>query len=225
MNRMREWKIWKDFSEKGYNFSVRKKGYQSPQEPLEKITSVTEGQIVCRSGYLVACNEIHIDVVLSRTQIPGPRDIIEKPITKIGENFHIDYNSFASAVPNIMQFDNDFVGFRNLWGDGMFAVLSSPNRYYVESYPCSFDDELTRDVKNGKTEEKKGSRIYHLEGLVGIGGGRMGIVDPTLHSVSRSEHPEKCFELFTVLKVEPGTYGCRFIDNHRKLSIRRISDN
>ena len=78
-------------------------------------------------------------------------------------------------------------------------------------------------IQKGDVEEMHGSRKYILEGLVGVGGGRMAIIDPEISPVSIDSKREKYFEMSTILKVKPGIYTCRFIDKNKKLSIKKIS--
>lgn len=116
-----------------------------------------------------------------------------------------------------------FVTFRNLWGDGMFGVFSSTNRFYVETNSPSDSDEVAKMIQKGDIEEGHGSRKYVLEGLVGVGSGTMAIIDPEISPVTVGSEREKYFDMSTILKVKPGTYTCKFIDKNKKLSIKRIS--
>jgi hypothetical protein len=202
MNRARKYNAWVNYSEKGYDF---KRDFS--EKPLNKVKSVTQGRVVCNSGQLVFCDSNAVKSICDA--ILSDKDM--------------------ARLPNLMQFNDDAVDFSNHWGDGMFAVLSNKGKnleVYAETYPTYLNAELTRDIIKGAVRETIEGRKYELEGLVGIGGGRMAIVDPTSYRVEKGKEAAQFFELFTVVKVPKGVYTCEFVDKGEeksKVSLRRNS--
>ena len=148
------------------------------------------------------------------------------PVFREGDGpFYINYTS----LPNLMQFNDDAVNFSNLFGDGMFAVLSNKGdnlEVYAETYPTDLSPKLTKAIMKGQVRERIDGRNYRLEGLVGLGSGRMAVVDPELYEVVKTKEASKFFELFTVVKVPKGVYVCEFVDKgeeNSKVSLRRAS--
>lgn len=206
-----------EFFRKKYIFKTQEEILKNHIKPLITIKPVNQGRVVCNSGYLVFCDSTSVSEILDSTDIMNDSDMRERkePIVKIGNHFKINYNSERIRLPNIMQFNEDFVDFSNLWGDGMFAVLHSTRRndfeVYVEAMPADITVELTIAAKNKDRKEKIEDKTFNLEGLVGVGGGRIAIVDPESYSITHLRYAGKHFDLHTVVKVPKGVYECRFV--------------
>ncbi len=200
-----DWKLLKKFSEKGFDFSKAEQTKHS-----KKIKSVEEGIVTITSGYLAICDSQEIEAYgqlpFSEYDSRGRR--------------RINLNNPTWSIPNMMQGDG-FVSFRNLWGDGCYAVLSSKNRFYVETDCPTMAESLAALIKQGDVEEKKGSRVYRLEGLVGVGCGSMVLTDPNSNHIQQPA--EEYHPISTILPVTPGVYVCRFIEGGKKLAIRKKS--
>lgn len=213
----KEQKLLRNYSQKGRSFPVG--GFAQSPESCGKISSVKIGTIDCRSGYLAVCDSCDLEVFRDKTII----DIDVTTFKKDGDKYRINFNSSLWVPPRLLQ-GLDFLVFRNLWGDGLFGALSSENRIYVETGANSFpNEEFLETIERGqKIEEKKGQKNYNFEGFIGIRGGSAAITDPEIHKIS---YAPKCFSISTVLEVEPGTYSCRFIEENKKFSIKKIKPN
>lgn len=201
----KDFALLKRYSERGFDFSKSEKVRSS-----KRVKSVEEGVVTISSGYLAVSDAQNIEAY---GQLPFA------DYQKSGRG-RINLNSSSWRVPRIMQGDS-FVAFRNLFGDGCFAVLSSNNRFYVETdFPITINQELITRIKEGDFEEKKGSRLYHLEGLVGVGCGTMVVTDPVSNPIEYAKGHE-ANETSTILSIRPGIYVCRFIEDGKKLAIRK----
>lgn len=179
------------------------KAAKKPLKILTKEKGTIEGQIISESGYLVVAEYFNF-------------------VKEIRQPLYSD-DCPREGPPILLQGDN-IIYFSNQFGDGIFDIYSTPRRIYVTTdLPVDFD-KLRKRLKSRKEIYDP----YSFEGVVGIGSGTAGIADP----VTR---PLKTFiddnikpdidkgEYFTILKVGGGTYACRFVDNNRRLSIRRVA--
>ena len=128
-------------------------------------------------------------------------------------------------VGNFVQLNNE-VHFTNKRGDGCYAVLSHGGKYYVETnYPTQVKS-VESMVERGDFEEKHGSRILRLEGLVGVGSGAIAIVDPEQKNPSFNfgelDPNYERGEYVTILKVEKGKYQCRFSKKKNLVILERV---
>lgn len=209
------------YSQKGRTFPIisplnYRREAQS-QKSLGRISSVIEGIVSSRSGYLAVCESTNLNVFSSKTII----DSDVKSVKREGDFYRINFNSPSWLLPKMMQ-GQDFIVFRNMWGNGLFGVLSSKKNFYVETDVPTFpDNNFLEVVKSGEIieEKEKGTnRRLSFEGFVGIGSGSAAVTDPEIHKIS---YVEKSLEISAILKVEPGTYSCRFIEGNKRLSIKR----
>ncbi len=200
-----DYNIVRKFSDKSFDFTKTKS-----LKIYRKVSSTNEGILESKSGYLVICD-------LSQVQSFQPNFNFYGDIKK-----GINLNSKSWGIPKMMQGKN-VVAFSNLWGDGMFAILTSNKRIYIETeLPSIIDKDLIECMKNWDRKDRINSKICRLEGVVGIGGGKIAITDPEIHTIEHSENPERYWEMSTIVKTTPGIYACKFIDNNKIVSVRKI---
>lgn len=205
------------FSQKGYELRVRKEGDPVSQESLGTISSVEEEVIESRSGYFAICDDCRIDVYADKTEVNFEQEP-RSPLIRRGDRFLINYNAPSWSFPKMMQEEN-FISFRT-GGDGLFPILSSHDGFYVTTWetdyeiPINLDKDFLRKIHKKNFRVKLGSKEYKLEGLVGVEGGRIGITDPEIHKVSYWERYK--YDVITIVKVKPGAYACRFIENGKQ---------
>ncbi|HLA50408.1 MAG TPA: hypothetical protein VJA86_02285 [Candidatus Nanoarchaeia archaeon] len=205
----KDFALLKKYSERDFDFSKSEQTQHS-----KRVKSVDEGVVNITSGYLAVCEALNIDAY---RQLAFARDMGRG----WGGRGRIKLYNPIWNVPKMMQ-GGDFVAFRNLFGDGCFAVLSSKDRFYVETdSPTNIAHRLVNSIREGDVEEKKGSRLYRLEGFVGVGGGIMAVTDPKNNSMQYPKCPRGKHEISTILSVKPGIYACRFIEDGKKLAIRK----
>lgn len=209
-----EQKLVRDYSQKGKSFPIG--SFAQSREQCGRLSSVREGVINCNSGYLAVCDACNLEVYGDKTIIDPNIPTLKKE----GDKYRINLNSPLWSPPKLLR-GLDFLVFRNLWGNGLFRVLSRGNRFYVETKIPSFPDkEFLETIKRKKIIEKNiGQERFYFEGFVGIEGGSAAIVDPEIHKIS---YAQTGFSISTILEVEPGTYSCKFIEGNRRLSIRRL---
>ena len=199
-DRAHAYRVLREFSEKRYNFE------QTPhnKKPSNQFSYTNQGLVTTNSGYLVICE---------------PYCLVS--YKRLHERFYTGYDLWTP--PKMLQ-GVDFVSFGNLWGDGMFAVLSSGEEIFVETkLPTEISGALIRSIEQAEIEEKHGSKKYRLEGLVGVGGGIMTVTDPKTNRIDFSSHREEGFEIATIIATKPGNYSVKFVKGNKKLQIKRSS--
>ncbi len=212
----KDFKLIKELSEKGFNFSNTQSRKQS-----KRITSVRDGIVASTSGYLAVC-EAGFTNAYSNLPLT-----VNFPY-RINNRGLISLNHPPWGIPNLMQGDN-FVAFRSFYGDGGHTVFSSKkNTFYVDNdmefsyndqHGCSYNQDLIDRIKSGEgVKERIGHVNVKLEGFVSVDSGAMIVIDPTEHSFSPLFGD---YGISTVLVTSPGVYVCRFIYNGKKLTIHK----